>query len=235
MMVQIGNFLFRYRNMLFPVLCLPLFYPAKWVIPQVAVAIAAGLMISTAGQVIRILTIGLAYIIRGGRDHKVYAKDLVTEGVFSHCRNPLYVGNIMVITGLGLMSNSVYGIFVLPPLAVFAYQAIVRAEEAFLKGKFGDEYTAYTKRVNRWLPDLRGLGNTLVGMEFKWGRVLVKEYNSTYVWTTLAVLLIAEDLYVEGERTGFYPFQPLFMALLVVLFMGYSFARFLKKSGRVKG
>jgi hypothetical protein len=46
-----------------------------------------GLVVTITGQLIRGITIGLAYIIRGGKDRPVYAEDLVTEGMFNHCRN----------------------------------------------------------------------------------------------------------------------------------------------------
>src|SRR5512143_3353464 len=173
MMVRIGNFLFRYRNALFPVLCLPLLIPARGVFASYPALMALGLAISLTGQLIRVLTIGLAYIIRGGQDRKVYAKNLVTEGIFNHCRNPLYVGNVLVIIGLGVMSNSPYGLFVLGPVFIFCYQCIVLAEEHFLRGKFGHEFDEYTRRVNRWVPDFRGLSKTMRDMEFNWRRVIV--------------------------------------------------------------
>ena len=45
------------------------------------------------------LTIGYEYIVRGGRQGKVYAEDLVQGGVFAHSRNPLYLGNLLIIVG----------------------------------------------------------------------------------------------------------------------------------------
>src|SRR5678815_5444661 len=66
----------------------------------------AGLLIALSGQVLRAVTIGLEYIIRGGRNRQVYAEKLVTGGMFAHCRNPLYVGNFLVLVGLGVASCS---------------------------------------------------------------------------------------------------------------------------------
>jgi len=59
----------------------------------------AGLLMVALGQTFRITTIGLDYIVRGGRNRRIYAEDLVTGGLFSHCRNPLYVGNILIAIG----------------------------------------------------------------------------------------------------------------------------------------
>jgi protein-S-isoprenylcysteine O-methyltransferase Ste14 len=235
MMVKIGNFLFRFRNGLFPVLYLPMAFPSNGVFSDYTVPVLLGLAVALSGQAIRILTIGLVYIVRGGRNHKVYADTLVTDGIFSHCRNPLYVGNILIIIGLGIMSNGLYGVFVVGPLFMFLYQAIVRAEENFLHGKFGDEFVDYTRRVSRWIPDLKGLSRTVKGMSFNWARVLVKEYNSTYIWTTVAVVLLMKNLYTDKNGQLFTHALPYLIALIVLLSAGYATARFLKKSGRVKG
>ena len=92
-MIRLGNFFFKYRNFLFIFLYLLLFIPSPqlfnqsmfgesyWVLP-----IVLGLLITVSGQLIRGATIGLAYIIRGGKDGQVYAEELVTQGIFNHCR-----------------------------------------------------------------------------------------------------------------------------------------------------
>src|SRR6185436_5722926 len=105
MMVRIGNFLFHYRNGLFPLVFVLLFLNQRKALPDQSVAVILGFTIAIAGQVLRAITIGLAYIKRGGKDRQVYADDLVTDGMFSHCRNPLYVGNLLVVLGLGFIAN----------------------------------------------------------------------------------------------------------------------------------
>jgi len=94
MMIKIGNFFFQYRNWVFIPLYLALFIPSAEVLttPYHAWVLVIGLTITISGQAIRGATIGLAYIKRGGLNKKVYAANLVTEGIFNHCRNPLYVG-----------------------------------------------------------------------------------------------------------------------------------------------
>ena len=166
-MVALGNFLFHYRNMLFPLFYLILFVPSPVIFTSDLTAALTGLCISLIGQIIRIATIGLQYIIRGGSKRRVYAKDLVTTGIFSHCRNPLYIGNILILLGLSIIANSLLFLVVFIPLFAFFYQAIVRAEGNFLLGKFGDEFREYTESVNRWLPKLNGLGETFASMSFQ--------------------------------------------------------------------
>src|SRR3546814_4215332 len=104
------------------------------------------------------------YIVRGGKDKKVYANTLVINGLFAHCRNPLYVGNILMLVGVGILVNSLIYLLIFIPLFLFIYQAIVLAEERFLRNKFGSDFDAYTKRVHRWLITPIGLGTTISGM-----------------------------------------------------------------------
>src|SRR5687768_15073147 len=160
-MISIGNFFFKYRNWLFIVLYLLLFVPSPPLFGETylgnryyLVPLILGLLITISGQLIRGATIGLAYIIRGGKEGKVYAEELVTTGIFSHCRNPLYVGNILMLTGIGILSNSLLYVTVIMPLFLVIYQAIVLAEENFLRNKFGTSFDQYCSRVNRWIPSL---------------------------------------------------------------------------------
>ena len=108
--------------------------------------IITGLIITVTGQLIRGFTIGLAYIVRGGKEGKPYAEGLVTEGIFNHCRNPLYVGNILMLLGVGILANSLLYVAIVIPVFLFIYQAIVLAEEDFLRKKFGSGFDEYCKK-----------------------------------------------------------------------------------------
>ena len=229
-MVKLGNFLFRNRNGIFPIFYLMLFVPSRQVFTNPVTAMIIGFSVTIIGQLIRIITIGLVYIIRGGKDRRVYAEDLVTTGIFSHCRNPLYVGNILILVGLGIASNSLLFMAVFTPLFLFFWQAIVLAEENYLRNKFGEQYNDYCKRVNRWLINPNGLATTLGSMEFKWKRVIIREYNSTYIWMTGAVLIVMKHFYFHDHRFDFKKNLPMFISILVILLLLYLFARYLKKS-----
>ena len=228
MMVRLGNFLFHYRNGLFPVFYLLLFISSPRIFEDYRLAVAMGLTLAVAGQALRAVTIGLAYIVRGGKDRQVYARNLVVEGIFSHCRNPLYVGNFLVLCGLGFASNSLFFLGAGIPLFALAYAAIIAAEENYLRGKFGSEYDEYCAKVNRFVPRISGLSETLQSMEFKWRRLLVKEYGSAYAWTAGMILVILKNLWFGGgPRNG-----PIFWALeglLGFLTVLYLCVRYLKK------
>ncbi|MEJ0104961.1 MAG: isoprenylcysteine carboxylmethyltransferase family protein [Bacteroidota bacterium] len=230
MMVKLGNFLFRNRNGLFPIFYLMLFVPSKEVFTNPVTAMIIGFSIALLGQLVRIVTIGLVYIMRGGRNRRVYAEELVTTGIFSHVRNPLYVGNILILAGLGVASNSLLFIALFTPVFLFFYQAIVMAEENFLRNKFNGQYIRYCRKVNRWIPNLNGIAETIRSMTFKWKRVVIREYNSTYIWMTGAVLIIMKHFYFNDDRFNFTASLPLLITILTALLCLYLFARYLKKS-----
>ena len=232
-MVKLGNLLFHNRNWLFPLFYFILFIPSPEVFDDPVTAMLIGFSVTIIGQLIRVITIGLVYIIRGGKIRRVYADTLVTTGIFSHCRNPLYVGNILILVGLGIASNSLIFMAIAKPLFLFFYQAIVLAEENFLRNKFGAEFDAYCSRVNRWVPNLKGIGKTLESMEFKWTRVIIREYTSTYIWTSGAVLIVMKHFYNHDERFDFRGNLTLFISILAVLLVLYLFTRYLKKSRKL--
>jgi protein-S-isoprenylcysteine O-methyltransferase Ste14 len=239
-MIPIGNFFFRYRNFLFLFLYLALFIPSPPLFSQESFGpdyflwpVVFGLLITVSGQLIRGATIGLAYIIRGGKEGKVYAEELVTSGIFNHCRNPLYVGNILMLCGVGVLSNSLLYVAVFIPFFLFVYQAIVLAEEKFLRNKFGEQYDRYTKTVNRWLPNINGIFSTFNSMQFKWRRWILKEYNTQYIWLT-GITLILLFKYPEITNGDDRLRNILLAIILPLLGFAYLFVRYLKKSGKMK-
>lgn len=234
-MVSLGNFVFAHRNFIFPLFFIVLVFGTR---PAEAGQdfgwwrYALGFTVALTGQIIRALTIGLAYIIRGGRKRKVYAETLVRDGVFAHCRNPLYLGNILIVIGLGIVAHSMPFYVAGIPLFIFLYLAIIRAEEHFLSGKFGEEYAAYCRAVPSLVPNVSGIGRTIGGMTFKWRRLIVKEYGTTYTWVVCMLLLMVKNQYYlhSGDIAPTATLISVLFALVTVL---YGIAWYLKKSRRL--
>jgi protein-S-isoprenylcysteine O-methyltransferase Ste14 len=194
-LVALGDFSFKYRGYLLPIAVILLIIPSPRIFAEPATAGIVGFLIALLGQIVRVGNVGLAYIIRGGKDHKVYAEDLVTSGLYSHCRNPMYVGNFFLLLGLALASNSWVFALVGIPLSLGMHRAIVAAEENFLRTKFGPQFDAYCARVPRWVPRLAGLATTLRGMQFDWRRVVMKEYRAGFDWFSATALVVLVNLY----------------------------------------
>jgi protein-S-isoprenylcysteine O-methyltransferase Ste14 len=211
--VEIGQVAFKRRGLLLPIAVLLILAPSPPFAADPAGFGFAGLLVACIGQAIRVGTIGLAYIIRGGKDHRVYAEDLVTEGMYSHCRNPMYLGNLFILLGLGLASNSWLFALVGVPLALLWHAAIIAAEEDFLRGKFGAAYEAYCANVPRLLPRLAGLRATLRGMRFEWRRVVVQEYAKPFDWLSAIAIVVIVNLWWAGKLAR----HPALVALLVLV------------------
>src|SRR5262245_11970459 len=190
MIIPVGNFLFRYRNGLFPLVYALLLFKSQPLMGNYRLAAVIGFLVASVGQSIRAVTIGLEYIIRGGRKRQVYAEKLVQGGIFAHCRNPLYLGNFIIILGISIASNSLLVVSVAVPFFIFAYWAIIAAEENYLRNKFGQEFDDYCARVNRLVPNFAGIGQTLSGMVFNWRRLITAEYGSTYLWMGGMILIL---------------------------------------------
>jgi len=233
-MIALGNFLFHYRNGLFPLVYALLIIKSSPILADYRLAALFGVLVAGTGQLLRAITVGLEYIIRGGRKRQVYAEKLVQGGVFAHCRNPLYVGNYLIILGVSLASNSVLFAAVAIPFFAVAYWAIIAAEENYLRNKFGPEFDAYCARVNRLAPNFSGFGQTLAGMQFNWRRLITAEYGSAYIWMAAIILVTLKNAWLDGSHQT----QPYFVWTLLSLFiavtLAYALARLLKKLGHLK-
>jgi protein-S-isoprenylcysteine O-methyltransferase Ste14 len=234
-MVSLGNYIFAHRNIIFPLFFVVLVLgtsPGQESQHLEVWRYAIGITVALSGQIIRALTIGLAYITRGGRKGKVYAKALVKDGVFAHCRNPLYLGNILIVIGLGIVAHSIPFYVVGIPLFLFMYLAIIKAEEHYLAGKFGEEYAAYCRAVPRLVPNMSGSSKTIQGMTFNWRRLIVKEYGTTYTWILCMMLLVVKNQYLQHNREITKTAMLIFFLVIPVTSL-YAVAWYLKKTRRL--
>ena len=184
---------------MFPVACLPLFLQGPEPFNDTLVATLLGAIVAALGQLVRAVTIGFRYVIRGGRGRRVYAEDLVTDGVYALVRNPMYVGNLLIVVGVAIAANSWATVLVGIPLAVFMYICIVAAEEEYLLGRFGEAFKAYCRDVPRWLPRPGALFRSSEPMQFRWRRLLVKEYGTPFGWITVIIGVTLFNFWYDGE------------------------------------
>lgn len=233
-LLRSGDFFFRWRNVVFPLVLAALFllFQPRPFLGDPALDAwldLAGLAVALAGQGFRVWVIGLAYIKRGGLNKQVYADRLVTDGMFRVCRNPLYVGNALILAGLLIVVNNPLVYLAAGLFFGWAYIAIVASEEGFLAAKFGAEYEAYCARVNRWLPDFGRVGEAHEGMTFNWRRPLLKDYGSAVAWMAAMIALVAWERALWGG--GLHPAP--YVAAVLALAGGAALVRWLKKSRRL--
>lgn len=79
-----------------------------------------------------------------GADH------LVTTGPFAISRNPIYLGNTVLMFAIGMISGIVW-FFALGLAAAFATQKLaIEPEERHLELRFGKRFRDYRKKARRW-------------------------------------------------------------------------------------
>ncbi len=81
-------------------------------------------------------------------------RDVIDYGPFSVCRNPLYLFSFIGVCGIALMSVNLFAIIVLPTGFLAIYIPLIRREEEYLKGAFGQPYINYMKKTPRLFPKL---------------------------------------------------------------------------------
>ena len=112
-----------------------------------AAALILGGLIPLLESIVRFVRVG-----RGTLMPNVPTERLVATGLYRFVRNPMYVGDLMVLAGEALLFRSwglaLYSAVIWQVLDQF----IRRYEEPTLLRRHGEEYTRYCEQVYRWLP-----------------------------------------------------------------------------------
>jgi protein-S-isoprenylcysteine O-methyltransferase Ste14 len=150
-MKSLAKHLFKYRGLTpIPFLALMLYY-----FNGNKFSMLIGMLFILIGELIRIWGVSYAGEITRTTS-RLRADSLVKNGPYAYVRNPLYIGNILIILGFGIFTMALFPYLQLAALAWFIiqYGLIIIIEEEFLKDRFGDEYNDYTENVPRFLPSL---------------------------------------------------------------------------------
>jgi len=113
-LVSIGHFLFSSRDYLFPLTFFVLLLTTLPTFPFGSTRAdewldVLGILAACFGQGCRFLAAGRAdNIRRRGYQRQIGAKALIEDGVFAHVRNPLYLGNFLIVTGFVLIANNLW-------------------------------------------------------------------------------------------------------------------------------
>ena len=79
------------------------------------------------------------------------AAKLVTSGIFKRTRNPIYLGDALVLAGLALRWDAPVGLLLVP---LFMYTISLRfivPEENRLRVKFRADFARYCQKTPRWV------------------------------------------------------------------------------------
>jgi protein-S-isoprenylcysteine O-methyltransferase Ste14 len=127
---------------------------------------------------------------------------LVISGPFAHVRNPLYVGNILMYLGLGIMSMALFPYLQIVAILFFIvqYDFIVKEEEGFLEKKFGSDYQKFLQNVPRFFPRLtKYKDDSIPQPDYKISAGLKSETRTLQAFGT-TVLLIVIKWYLSSNN-----------------------------------
>lgn len=106
-------------------------------------SIAVGAVVAFIGVSIRAAASG----------HVKKNTELTKTGPYAYVRNPLYAGSIVIAAGFAMAAMSTWIVVILALMFVLIYVPVIRSEESFLRGTFGD-FDEYCKNVPRLVPRL---------------------------------------------------------------------------------
>jgi protein-S-isoprenylcysteine O-methyltransferase Ste14 len=132
-------------------------------------------------------------------DADLHSERLLADGPYRHLRNPLYLGNILMATGIGLLASRI-GFVVIVLANILIVLRLIAREEAGLLASRGESYFRYYKAVPALLPSLQarvpaGSGQPnwrdgFFGESFVWGFALgmaafTITLNVAYYWVCM--------------------------------------------------
>ena len=101
-----------------------------------------------SGLALRAYCVGYAPRGTSGRNKSAQVADVLnTTGVYSLCRNPLYLANCLTYVGFAVFAQNLLLAFVMCLALVLYYERIIMAEETFLEKRFGQAYRDWAKKV----------------------------------------------------------------------------------------
>lgn len=233
-----GAFLFRWRSYL-PLLLLVVAIPAFFERIEMETLLGGPLArswvyfcmaVSFSGQLVRCLTVGFVPAGTSGRGTRGQRADVLNmTGIYSIVRNPLYLGNFLVMLGLAMSLMVWWGVAIFV-LAYWLYiERIISAEEAFLSARFGRVYEEWCSRTPAFIPDL-SLWRP-ADLAFSPRTVLRREYHGVLaIAAAYFCVEVVLDFAIKGQGwDGWAAEHLVWIALLAVGGLTYVTLRFLKK------
>lgn len=83
--------------------------------------------------------------------HPEETTTLVTTGVYTRTRNPMYVGMGLGLVGLAAYHGRLVSLLPIPAYMAYLQRFQIGPEERALRDLFAEAYEEYTRRVRRWV------------------------------------------------------------------------------------
>lgn len=134
-----------------------LMWLVSWAVPVLGFAIPARIILAIILVVAGVITsiAGVATFARAkttlNPTKPEASSSLVSWGVYSLTRNPMYLGLLLVLTGWAIFLSNALPFPFLPAYIVYINRFQIAPEERTLTSLFGREFVAYQSRVRRWI------------------------------------------------------------------------------------
>jgi len=124
--------------------------PLSVLLPRAA-SVSVGIILLVIGSAIIVMT--RRHFSQAGQPTNpgIPTTKLITTGIFSWSRNPLYLGGVVAVIGLGALLNSLWLLILLVPTIAAVHFILIVPEEQYLEAKFGEPYHQYVRSVRRWV------------------------------------------------------------------------------------
>jgi protein-S-isoprenylcysteine O-methyltransferase Ste14 len=151
-------------------------------------SLAAGAIVAAVGVFLRAMASG----------HVKKNEQLAMTGPYAYCRNPLYLGSIIIAIGFAIASRDLWVALGVLVLFAVVYVPVISSEEAFLRQQFA-EYDSYARLVPRLLPNTAWFP----GLTSGFSRELYlqhREYNALIGAAAMLAALVVKMLWFPGSR-----------------------------------
>jgi protein-S-isoprenylcysteine O-methyltransferase Ste14 len=156
----------------------------------VGVWTTVGMALGTLGLGVRAWALGTAADGTSGRSTRAMRADtLNTTGAYSVARHPLYLGNLLLWSGVSAVAGRPLAFLLTCAFFGFVYGPIMAAEERFLLGRFGSRFAEWAGRTPRivptgrnWVPSARS---------FSVRAVLGRDYHALFAFVASTWLVAA--------------------------------------------
>ena len=88
------------------------------------------------------------------------ATKLITDGIYKFSRNPMYLGLLLVLSGISIILNPIGGFFFISLFILYLNFMQIIPEENAMVDLFKDEFLEYKKNVRRWIWNFSSIPNT---------------------------------------------------------------------------
>lgn len=134
-------------------------YPQAWLVIFAGLAFLAGRLApmppgwAMVAAGLALMAVAAATMLRAGAtvDPTRQPTALVTHGIFRLSRNPIYLGDLLIVAGLCLVWQPLAALVLVPGFLLVIDHMFIRQEEAWLRARDATGFDAWAARTRRWL------------------------------------------------------------------------------------